>query len=83
MCGNRIRSFESFETVLTHELIHAFDHCRAEVDVTDLRHHACTEVRAASLSGDCLMRNEVKLGNFNFTAQQPVRHAAETDGEEV
>ena len=30
--------------VLTHEMIHMFDFCRAEVDFTNLEHLACTEV---------------------------------------
>lgn len=31
--------------VVTHELIHAFDHCRAHVHwFTDVRHLACSEV---------------------------------------
>jgi hypothetical protein len=72
MCGNRVRDYRTFETVLTHELIHAYDHCRAEVDVTNLQHHACMEVRAASLSGDCTFREEAKLGNLVITGQQPV-----------
>lgn len=38
---------------ITHELVHAFDHCRAVLDPRDCRHLACTEVRAANLSGDC------------------------------
>ena len=29
---------------LTHELVHAFDHCRAHVDFNDIHHLACTEV---------------------------------------
>ena len=31
-------------TVITHELIHAFDDCRAKVDFKNIRHVACTEV---------------------------------------
>lgn len=38
---------------VTHELIHAYDHCRAKVEATNCSHIACTEVRAANLSGDC------------------------------
>ena len=76
MCGNRLTSFKQFETVLTHELLHAFDHCRAEIDPFNLRHHACMEVRAASLSGDCEFKREAKLGNLNLTKQHPVRKGA-------
>lgn len=37
---------------LTHELIHAYDHCRAgNLDWSNLEHHACSEIRAATLSG--------------------------------
>ncbi len=41
------------ERNLRHELIHAFDDARGEVDPTDCDHHACSEIRAARLSGDC------------------------------
>jgi hypothetical protein len=32
-----------------HELIHAYDICRAKVDWNNCRHYACTEIRASSL----------------------------------
>jgi hypothetical protein len=35
------------EDVITHELIHALDHCRGKVNFSDPRHLACTEIRAA------------------------------------
>jgi inner membrane protease ATP23 len=38
---------------ITHELVHAYDDCRAKVAWRDCSHLACTEVRAANLSGDC------------------------------
>ncbi|XP_063783436.1 mitochondrial inner membrane protease ATP23 homolog isoform X2 [Pseudophryne corroboree] len=51
--------------VVTHELIHAFDHCRAQVDFLNNVHHlACSEIRAASLSGDCSLTNEILRLNF-------------------
>jgi inner membrane protease ATP23 len=42
-----------FTRALTHELVHAFDSCRAVVDPDRCAHIACTEIRAANLSGDC------------------------------
>lgn len=30
--------------VMTHELIHAYDNCRAKVDFVNIEHLACTEV---------------------------------------
>ncbi|XP_066524581.1 mitochondrial inner membrane protease ATP23 homolog isoform X2 [Hoplias malabaricus] len=51
--------------VVTHELIHAFDHCRAHVDwFNNFKHLACSEIRAANLSGDCSFTNE--LSRFHF-----------------
>lgn len=44
---------------VSHELVHAFDDCRARVDWSNCRHIACTEVRAANLSGDCDFSTEM------------------------
>lgn len=43
---------------LTHELVHTLDYCRAEIDWTNLLHLACTEIRAANLSGECFFWKE-------------------------
>lgn len=51
---------------MIHELIHAYDYCRANLVLENCRHHACTEIRAASLSGDCDFFNELKRGNWGF-----------------
>ena len=37
-------------SVMGHELLHAFDKCRAKLDFTNPRHVACTEVRS---NGKC------------------------------
>jgi hypothetical protein len=51
MCHNHITTATEFENMLAHELIHAFDHCRAaDLDWGNCRHHACSEVRGDSLS---------------------------------
>ncbi len=60
--------------VLAHELIHVFDECRANVDWNNLNHHACSEVRAANLSGDCWWKGELMRGHLNIK----VRRAAWT-----
>ena len=54
---------------LVHELIHAYDSCRAEVDWTNCLHIACSEVRAANLSGDCCFTNELNRGHFAMKGQ--------------
>lgn len=68
LCQNRFNSKWHLEDTLTHELVHAYDHCKFNVDWMDLRHHACSEIRASSLSGECRMMNQiVKNGIWKFT----------------
>ena len=53
-----------------HELVHAYDHCRGRtLDWSDCDHHACSEVRAAALSGDCSFGAEAARGNWGLRAQ--------------
>uniref|UniRef100_A0A3B4XLS9 Mitochondrial inner membrane protease ATP23 n=1 Tax=Seriola lalandi dorsalis TaxID=1841481 RepID=A0A3B4XLS9_SERLL len=69
LCQNNIHQQSHMNRVVTHELIHAFDHCRAHVDwFNNFRHLACSEIRAANLSGDCAFSNEV--ARFNFGVKQ-------------
>ena len=49
---------------IVHELVHAYDHCRAELSPTNCAHLACTEVRAANLSGDCDFGVDVARGGL-------------------
>ena len=41
LCGNKLETQQDTNLTLTHELIHAFDNCRAYVDWTKTDHHAC------------------------------------------
>uniref|UniRef100_A0A8C1P197 Mitochondrial inner membrane protease ATP23 n=1 Tax=Cyprinus carpio TaxID=7962 RepID=A0A8C1P197_CYPCA len=53
--------------------IHALDHCRARVDwFNSFRHLACSEIRAASLSGDCSFVNEISRFNFGLKEHHQV-----------
>ena len=54
---------------LIHELIHAYDSCRANINWSSCLHIACTEIRAANLSGDCKLVNEINRGNFRISGQ--------------
>lgn len=58
------------EQTLVHELVHAFDQCRAKVAWENLLHHACTEVRASALSGECDPGEEVNRGVMRKVAGQ-------------
>ena len=80
ICHNHLAAQEEVNHALAHELIHAYDHCRAaDLDWTRCEHHACSEVRAASLSGDCKFRMEAMRGHFGLKAhhQECVRRRAE------
>ncbi|XP_069831983.1 mitochondrial inner membrane protease ATP23 homolog isoform X2 [Dendropsophus ebraccatus] len=67
ICQNNINDQTTMNKMLSHELIHAYDHCRAQVDfLTNIRHLACTEIRAASLSGDCSLSNEMSRLQFGI-----------------
>lgn len=69
LCANRIYSKSHLEDTLSHEMIHWWDHCRFKVDWSNLRHHACSEIRAASLSGDCRFMREMHRRNYSFLRQ--------------
>ncbi|KAI8907664.1 hypothetical protein PhCBS80983_g02833 [Powellomyces hirtus] len=64
ICANHMTAKEHLERSLTHELVHAYDYCTADIKYDNMRHHACTEIRAASLSGDCRFEREVIRGNL-------------------
>ncbi|KAG8346235.1 putative Peptidase M76 family [Trypanosoma vivax] len=53
------------ERSLRHELIHAFDDVRGFVEAADCSHQACSEIRAARLSGDCFVGEEFRRGRFD------------------
>lgn len=64
LCQNWIDNALQAEDTIAHELIHAYDNCRVRFDKDNCRHNACSEIRAANLSGDCKWSREVFRGNF-------------------
>ncbi|KAF8477063.1 peptidase M76 family-domain-containing protein [Kalaharituber pfeilii] len=68
LCQNRLLSRKHAEDTIAHEMIHMYDHLRFNVDWMDLRHHACSEIRASSLSGECRWTREAfGRGVWDFT----------------
>ena len=63
LCQNWLDNGLQTEDTMSHELLHAYDHCRVKFDQLNCRHHACSEIRAANLSGDCKWSREVFRGN--------------------
>jgi inner membrane protease ATP23 len=64
ICSDIIGAKAEVATTVSHELVHAYDFCRANMDITNCKHMACTEIRAASLSGDCAWSNEMLRGRL-------------------
>jgi mitochondrial inner membrane protease ATP23 len=79
LCSNYMMSKGHAEDTLAHEMVHAWDHLRFKVDWSNIRHHACSEIRASSLSGECRWTRETfTRGIWDYTAhhQECVRRRA-------
>lgn len=79
LCSNWIRDKWQLEDILTHELVHAYDYLKFQIDLTNLKHHACTEIRASMLSGECRIMNEIRktgLADFSKKFQSCVKRRA-------
>jgi len=69
LCQGKFMNKTHMEHTLVHELVHMYDHCKFKVDWNNLRHHACSEIRANSLSGDCRYARELRRGIVSFSKQ--------------
>ncbi|KAF9562286.1 hypothetical protein CPC08DRAFT_663292 [Agrocybe pediades] len=69
LCAGNFFSQQHMESTIAHELVHMYDHCRFKVDWGNLRHHACSEIRANNLSGDCRFTRELRRGFVSFSKQ--------------
>ena len=66
LCANWIRNKWQLEDILTHELVHVYDYLKFDLDMNNLRHHACTEIRASMLSGECRIWQEIKKQDWGI-----------------
>jgi mitochondrial inner membrane protease ATP23 len=62
VCENVERSTAQISRTMVHEMVHAYDYCTSEFDLNNCVHYACTEIRAANLSGDCNWTMELIRG---------------------
>ncbi|KAI1609330.1 peptidase M76 [Exophiala viscosa] len=82
LCANRLEQRSMLEDVMAHEMVHAYDHLRFKTSISeddDLRHSACSEIRASNLSGECRWSNEFfrnHVGAFTNHHQDCVRRRA-------
>ncbi|KAI0323027.1 metalloprotease ATP23 [Amylostereum chailletii] len=69
LCQGNFMNKKHMEHTMVHEMIHMYDHAKFNVDWRNLRHHACSEIRANSLSGDCSWLREIGRGKVAFSKQ--------------
>ncbi|KAK0213295.1 peptidase M76 family-domain-containing protein [Desarmillaria ectypa] len=69
LCASNFYSRRHMERTMAHELVHMYDDCKYNVNWSNLRHQACSEIRANSLSGDCRYASELARGVFGVTGQ--------------
>ncbi|PIA30966.1 hypothetical protein AQUCO_05300060v1 [Aquilegia coerulea] len=71
VCSNRMTIQNEVDQVIIHELIHAYDQCRAaNLDWANCAHHACSEIRASHLSGDCHYKRELLRGSMKIRGHE-------------
>ncbi|CAA6659610.1 unnamed protein product [Spirodela intermedia] len=71
VCSNHLTFQDEVNQVIIHELIHAYDDCRAaNLNWTNCAHHACSEIRAAHLSGDCHFKRELLRGHTKLRGHE-------------
>jgi inner membrane protease ATP23 len=63
---------DQMDHTIAHELVHALDQCRTKARWDQCKQHACSEIRASNLSGECEWRQELNRGNTNLRGQQRV-----------
>ena len=71
VCSNYMNLQDEVDQVLIHELIYAYDDCVTKnVDWANCAHHACSEVRAGHLSGDCHFKRELLRGYMKLRGHE-------------
>ncbi|XP_038702933.1 mitochondrial inner membrane protease ATP23-like isoform X2 [Tripterygium wilfordii] len=74
ICSNHINLQDEVDQTVIHELIHAYDDCRAaNLDWTNCAHHACSEIRAGHLSGDCHFKREFLRGYMKIRGHEQMK----------
>ncbi|KAF7819489.1 mitochondrial inner membrane protease atp23-like [Senna tora] len=71
VCANNTSTQDEVNQTLIHELIHAYDDCRAaNLNWANCAHHACSEIRAGHLSGDCHYKRELLRGHMKIRGHE-------------
>ncbi|KAK5575564.1 hypothetical protein RB653_006697 [Dictyostelium firmibasis] len=78
ICDNMQTFPLNIRNTIVHEFVHAYDMCKNKLNPFNCEHLACTEIRAANLSGDCKWQLEAlkkNFGVFNHQAECTKRRA--------
>ncbi|CAO2820447.1 unnamed protein product [Amaranthus hypochondriacus] len=71
VCNNHVNIQDEVNQVVIHELIHAYDDCTAKnMKWENCAHHACSEIRAGHLSGDCHFKRELLRGYMKMRGHE-------------
>ncbi|XP_038705316.1 mitochondrial inner membrane protease ATP23 homolog isoform X2 [Tripterygium wilfordii] len=74
VCSNHMNFQDDVNQVIIHELIHAYDECRAaNLNWTNCAHQACSEIRAGHLSGDCNFKRELLRGYMKIKGHEQMK----------
>jgi inner membrane protease ATP23 len=73
LCANKFRNRGHQEDTMAHEMVHAWDHLKFKVENDDLKHQACLEVRASTLSGECRFSREFFTKN-QWSVTEQLQH---------
>ncbi|KAL2916948.1 Mitochondrial inner membrane protease atp23 [Polyrhizophydium stewartii] len=78
LCEDQIIDKSHLGDTMVHELVHAYDFCTVKLNFNSCANHACTEIRAAMLSGECRFSRELLRGHPGFSKhfQECVRRRA-------
>jgi hypothetical protein len=60
LCKGHMNSAKDFHDVLSHELMHMYDHCAFNINWYDIRQVVCSEIRAAMVGNCSTYDNELK-----------------------
>ena len=67
VCAETVDSKSTLEDILAHELLHAYDNATIkDFSMLNLRHLACSEIRAVNTSGECRFSREIRRGYFGI-----------------
>jgi hypothetical protein len=64
LCQGNFLNKKHMEHTLVHELVHMYDHAVFNVDWSNLRHHACSEVRLVVILYSSIFKQRYTFARF-------------------